>query len=108
MSEEITKGRSLILWVRYDFLIAEKSRYIVEEMPLSFRDGSVTLVTISSFLFCLVFREVKAMLVVEKRHYGFFNFIGDCIMVFLTFGLWLIYIFVREMRHKTRIYGYFE
>ena len=38
--------------------------------------------------------------VVEKRHYGFGNFIGDCIMTFITGGLWLIWIFVREMRRK--------
>ena len=44
------------------------------------------------------------MLVVERRHYGFFNFIGDCIMVFLTMGLWLIWIFVREMRQRHARY----
>ena len=33
-----------------------------------------------------------------KKHYGFFNFIWDCFMVFFTCGLWLIWIFVREMR----------
>jgi hypothetical protein len=32
------------------------------------------------------------------RKYGFFHFLWDVIMVFLTFGLWLIWIFVREMR----------
>ena len=36
----------------------------------------------------------------EPRHYGFWNFIGDCIMTFLTCGLWLIWIFVREMRNR--------
>lgn len=34
------------------------------------------------------------------KHYGFFNFIGDVFMTFLTCGLWLIWIFVREMRHQ--------
>lgn len=34
------------------------------------------------------------------RHYGFFNFIGDCFMTIMTAGLWLIYIFVREMRKR--------
>jgi hypothetical protein len=39
---------------------------------------------------------------VERRKgYGFFKFMGDCFMVFLTCGLWLIWIFVREMR-KSR------
>ena len=35
----------------------------------------------------------------DKPHkYGFWSFIGDVFMTFLTCGLWLIYIFVREMR----------
>jgi hypothetical protein len=33
-----------------------------------------------------------------KKRYGFWNFIGDCFMVGITGGLWLIWIFVREMR----------
>lgn len=32
------------------------------------------------------------------RKYGFWNFIGDVILSCLTGGLWLIWIFVREMR----------
>lgn len=44
--------------------------------------------------------------VVEKKGYGFFKFLGDCIMVFLTFGLWLIWIFVREMRNRSSSYPY--
>lgn len=39
--------------------------------------------------------------VVDRKRYGFWSFIGDCIMVFLTFGLWLIWIFVREMRRRS-------
>jgi hypothetical protein len=43
--------------------------------------------------------------VVQKQSsYGFFKFIGDCFMVFLTCGLWLIWIFVREMRKKSQPY----
>lgn len=38
--------------------------------------------------------------VVEKKSYGFWKFIGDCIMTLLTGGLWLIWIFVREMRKR--------
>lgn len=34
------------------------------------------------------------------RHYGFWNFMGDIIMVGITGGLWLIWIFVREMRRR--------
>lgn len=32
------------------------------------------------------------------RHYGFGNFLFDVFMVCITFGFWLIWIFVREMR----------
>lgn len=35
------------------------------------------------------------------KPYGFGDFIGDAIMTIITSGLWLIWIFVREMR-KTR------
>jgi hypothetical protein len=34
------------------------------------------------------------------RHYGLFNFVFDVIMVCITAGLWLIWIFVREMRNR--------
>jgi len=33
-----------------------------------------------------------------KRKYTLFSFIFDCFMIVLTGGLWLIWIFVREMR----------
>jgi len=36
----------------------------------------------------------------NRKKYGFWNFMGDCFMVFLTGGLWFIWIFVREMRKK--------
>jgi len=36
--------------------------------------------------------------VVQQRSYGFFHFVWDCFMVLATLGLWLIWIFVREMR----------
>jgi hypothetical protein len=39
------------------------------------------------------------MYVVYKKKYGFWNFIRDCFMVGITGGLWLIWIFVREMRN---------
>lgn len=34
------------------------------------------------------------------RKYGFWNFLGDVILTLFTGGLWLIWIFVREMRTK--------
>lgn len=34
----------------------------------------------------------------ERRRYGCLSFIGDCFMLAITGGLWLIWIFVREAR----------
>lgn len=42
--------------------------------------------------------------VVQPKRYGFWKFIGDVLMVFLTYGLWLIWIFVREMRKSRNPY----
>lgn len=42
------------------------------------------------------------IIVQEEKNYGFFKFIGDIFMIFLTWGLWLIWIFVREMRRNNR------
>lgn len=40
--------------------------------------------------------------VVQQDSYGFFRFVWDCFMVLLTLGLWLIWIFVREMRKHNQ------
>lgn len=37
---------------------------------------------------------------VRRRNYGLINFIFDVILTLLTGGLWLIWIFVREMRRR--------
>ena len=34
----------------------------------------------------------------NPKPYGFFGFLFDVVMVLITGGLWLIWIFVREMR----------
>ncbi|QGJ90422.1 hypothetical protein HWC81_gp77 [Gordonia phage Crocheter] len=34
----------------------------------------------------------------KRKNYGFFNFVLDVILTCLTGGLWLIWIFCREMR----------
>lgn len=34
----------------------------------------------------------------RRRNYGFTNFLGDVFMTCITGGLWLIWVFVREMR----------
>lgn len=41
--------------------------------------------------------------VVVRKRYGFWAFIFDALMTLLTSGLWLIWVFVREMR-KQRYY----
>lgn len=41
-------------------------------------------------------RKTKA----PKRSYGLFNFAFDLILCFITGGLWLLWIFVREMRRR--------
>lgn len=38
----------------------------------------------------------------HSKNYGFFSFIGDCIMFLLTCSLWIIWIIVREMRRINR------
>lgn len=35
-----------------------------------------------------------------RRRYGFWKFMGDSVMVAFTGGLWLVWIFVREMRNR--------
>lgn len=37
---------------------------------------------------------------IVRKHYGFGSFLGDCIMTVITGGLWLIWVFVREMRNR--------
>lgn len=34
------------------------------------------------------------------RRYGFWNFVGDALLTMFSGGLWLIWIFVREMRQR--------
>lgn len=36
----------------------------------------------------------------KRRRYGAFKFLVDATMTLLTSGLWLIWVFVREMRRK--------
>lgn len=35
-----------------------------------------------------------------RKSYGFFSFLFDIIMVVITGGFWLLWIFVREMRRR--------
>lgn len=35
-----------------------------------------------------------------RRRYGLLNFLFDIFMIAITGGLWLIWIFVREMRNR--------
>jgi hypothetical protein len=45
-------------------------------------------------------RPHYVVLTQPKRRYGFFSFVWDVFMVTITGGLWLIWIFVREMRRR--------
>lgn len=36
----------------------------------------------------------------HKTKYNLFSFLFDLFMIFITGGLWLIWIFVREMRNR--------
>ncbi len=36
----------------------------------------------------------------KAKKYGFFHFLFDVILTLITGGLWLIWIFVREMRRR--------
>lgn len=38
----------------------------------------------------------------EKPRYRWYHFLGDLFMIAMTGGLWLIWIFVREMRGQRR------
>lgn len=35
-----------------------------------------------------------------RRRYGFIHFFWDCFLSIATGGLWLIWIFIREMRNR--------
>lgn len=41
---------------------------------------------------------------IVRRHYGLTNLLFDGLMVALTGGIWLIWIFVREMRQRPTVY----
>lgn len=43
------------------------------------------------------------VLVVKENRYGFGKFLFDCLMVLITGGFWLIWIFIREMRRNRTI-----
>lgn len=36
----------------------------------------------------------------HPRRYGFWNFVLDVFLTLITYGFWLIWIFVREMRNR--------
>lgn len=42
----------------------------------------------------------EVFIVSGRKKYGLLGFLGDLIMTFITGGLWLIWIFVREMRGR--------
>lgn len=36
----------------------------------------------------------------RAKRYGFFGFMFDLFMIFITGGIWLLWVFVREMRRR--------
>ena len=51
---------------------------------------------------------INAKNVAMEPHYGFWRFLLDCFLVLVTGGLWLIWIFVREMRRERRYRRYYH
>lgn len=44
--------------------------------------------------------EQRFVIIPIRKRYTFFSFLFDLIMIALTSGFWLIWIFVREMRNR--------
>ena len=45
--------------------------------------------------------DYPVVFVVNRRSYGCLSFLGDVFMTLITSGLWLIWVFVREMRRRN-------
>jgi hypothetical protein len=45
-------------------------------------------------------RTLRKEIAMRKKRYGVLAFLFDIIMICLTGGLWLIWIFAREMRNR--------
>lgn len=46
------------------------------------------------------FLMYERVVYVERKPYGCLHFLFDCFMTIITCGLWLIWIFIREMRNR--------
>ena len=44
--------------------------------------------------------ETRYLYLLAHRSYGLFHFIFDLFMVTITAGIWLLWIFIREMRRR--------
>lgn len=40
--------------------------------------------------------------VVKEKRYGFWHFMGDLFLIYITGGLWGLYLLLRHLRSKTR------
>ena len=60
----------------------------------------VVLRPFSIVVFCSLAAPTKDGNSMSRRAYGIFSFLFDVVMVIFTAGLWLIWIFVREMRMR--------
>jgi len=43
---------------------------------------------------------MERIYIVERKPYGCMSFLFDVFMIMITGGLWLVWIFVREMRKR--------
>lgn len=68
--------------------------------PRVVRSSAIPLQLESNVRRRVVYREHPRVYSYENNNYGCFGFVGDVVMTVLTGGLWLIWIFVREMRRR--------
>jgi hypothetical protein len=80
-------------------MIAEITRDIIE-VDTSVNGQSISIGNAINLFFIFASIGGAMYVVVRESRYGCLSFIGDVFMTFVTGGLWLIWIFVREMRRN--------
>jgi hypothetical protein len=66
-----------------------------EKKRLRANANRVVPATSSLLFFCRLLEALMA----RRQYYGFTNFVGDAFMTVITCGLWLIWVFIREIRN---------
>jgi hypothetical protein len=81
-------------------LVLTALRLLLGKSP-SAAPSSETLRLLESSVPRIVYRDPPVQYIdVRSNNYGCLGFIGDVLMTVVTGGLWLIWIFVREMRRR--------